>query len=540
MKEFIEKQKKFWNQPISLRLFYILFMIIPLFYLLEQLVCAVYDSDMYFIIATGREILNTGHVPHTNVWTIDSSSGIVIQQWLYAVVMALIDKCGHLGFTLFVTAEFVIFAFIWMEFFKMRHVSRSVSLFLLVVASMPVQAYMFSARPQLITMILVMATCLCIEKYAWTKHVRWLFMLPVLVCLEMQFHLSMWPLHFAVILAYAVPAFYCRVINKKVTDDSLACVLIKDHRWIALCATVVFMIGALFINPYGVDGVLYLINTAKGHTFNYVEVIEVAETTFFSRQGAAVIVCLLIMGLVWVSGQLSSTTANICCGFLLLMMMVVRNNTCSIFVMAFLFRDAVKIVAEKAGVIDWRKDLKRNIIPALLFADLIFITNFTDSCQSVFASGEMTMSNNLEAIVQEIEKNYTEDMHIFTGFNDGAYLEYEGFRNLYIDARPEIFTTPFTGDKNILADYSSFCVYGLDVRDAMPSLLSGEEDKKGAYVTSDMMEEWLDEYDFDYIIVTPTVETHLCGYLANDDRYELVDEVSDSFYMLYRKADLYD
>ena len=57
MNKFLAKIKAAGERPLNQKLFFILFAIIPVFYLLERLVCSVYDSDMYFLIATGQEIL---------------------------------------------------------------------------------------------------------------------------------------------------------------------------------------------------------------------------------------------------------------------------------------------------------------------------------------------------------------------------------------------------------------------------------------------------------------------------------------------------
>ena len=302
--------------------------------------------------------------------------------------------------------------------------------------------------------------------------------------------------------------------------------------------TCVGMFASLFINPYGTDGVLYLIKSFKAHTFGYIDVMEVAVTDFLSPQGATIMLCIVLFICAWKAGVLSSTTVNMTAGFLLMMMMAIRNNTCCIFVFAFVMRDLAQFIESKRDRIDWKKDLKLDIVPVLLFADLIFITNFTSSCSSVF-TGTDGSETNLPLIASEIRKDYTEDMHIFTGFNCGAYFEYDGFKNLYIDARPEIYTSEFTGDKNILADYSKFCIYGYDVSDMQSSLMSGAQIRQGTPVTEDEMDAWLAEYDFDYLVTSPLSEPFLSAYLLKCDNYEMVEDVSDSYYALYRKVESY-
>lgn len=525
------KVKAISEKSLNEKLFFVLFAIIPIFYLLERLVCSVYDSDMYFLIATGREILENG-IPHTNVWTIDSSSGIIVQQWLYDVILAIVDKAGYVGFSLFILSEFCVFAALWIYFFSMRKVSKPLSFFVLIMLSMPAQDYMFSIRPQIMTMILILASCIAIEKFAWTKKYRWLVLLPILSCLEMQMHASMWVLHFAIVLAYMVPAFYFKPFGGHMSDDAVY------RFWKPITVACVGMFASLFVNPYGTDGVLYLIKSFKAHTFGYIDVMEVAVTDFLSPQGATIMLCIALFICAWKAGVLSSTTVNMTAGFLLMMMMAIRNNTCCIFVFAFVMRDLAQFIESKRDRIDWKKDLTLYIVPILLFADLIFITNFTASCSSVF-TGTDGSETNLPLIASEIRKDYTEDMHIFTGFNCGAYFEYDGFKNLYIDARPEIYTSEFTGDKNILADYSKFCIYGYDVSDMQSSLMSGAQIRQGTPVTEEEMDTWFAEYDFDYLVTSPLSEPFLSAYLLKCDNYEMVEEVSDSYYALYRKVDSY-
>lgn len=516
--------KTFWNKSANKWLCYVLLSIIPFFYLLEKIVCSVYDSDMYFLIATGREILQHG-IPHTNVWTIDSESGIIVQQWLYDVILAFVDQFGYIGFSVFVFLEIILFAFIWVRFFALKHISPIISLPILIMVSMPTQYYLFSVRPQVITMILLLSSCIALEKFAATGEKRHLVLLVLYAFLEMQVHASMWFLHFAIILAYMVPAFYFKPLFKDFADNAMY------RQWQSLLVTIICMFGVLFINPYGVDGVFYIIKTFKAHTFAYVNVVEVSMTEFLSQQGAVVILCLVLFLIAMKLKHLTSVDVNITAGFCLMMMLAIRNNTCSIFVFAFLMRSVALSIEEHKNKFDLSKDFKYYLVPILLFADLIFVTNFLSSAVSVFTD-ESGMESSLPKIAEEIDSDYSEDMHIFTGFNCGAYFEYEGFKNLYIDARPEIYTKEFTGNKNILEDYSRFCCYGYD-----PSKTSLSSISASSAVTKDEMDDWFYSYDFDYVIVSTLSEPYLAAYMLDNTDYQIIEDASDSYYILYRKVE---
>ena len=143
-------------------------------------------------------------------------------------------------------------------------------------------------------------------------------------------------------------------------------------------------------------------------------------------------------------------------------------------------------------------------------------------------------AGGLYDIVQQIKEDYDPEDHIFTGFNNGAYFEYMGFRNIYIDARPELYTSQFTKDKNILRDYT-MAAYGL-VKDPFAT----EDDPKVRPVTASEMEQWLQDYRFRYILVEPNVESFLYGYLLEHEGYDLVNtpEKNPKRYALFKQSDM--
>ena len=65
---------------------------------------------------------------------------------------------------------------------------------------------------------------------------------------------------------------------------------------------------------------------------------------------------------------------------------------------------------------------------------------------------------------------------IYTGYNAGAYIEYQGFK-CYIDPRAEIFLKSINKKEDILLEYYDFQMGKIKVKD------------------------FIDKYKFDYIIV---------------------------------------
>ena len=506
----LQKIKQWGDKPLSMKVMYVFLFAMIGFYLLEALLCKVYDSDMYFLIATGREILENG-IPHVNVWSIDMQSGFVVQQWLYTIFMALADKIGHIGFTLLVAVQFVILLVLLNHFFNLKKVSKGVKLVCISVVVFYSQMYLFSTRPETITMILLLVECIALEHYKTSNKWQWLLLLPFTMLLEMNLHASMWPIHYAILLAYLVPAFYLPGVKETS--------MYKQWKHIALFTLI--MTGIMFVNPYGFDGIMYIIRSFKADTFSYISVKEITPPTFISACGLTILLSFILIFVNHKLKTLTSTALNITLGFVALSMTASRHNMFSIFIMAFLLRDLAESITSVVKV-DIKKDVKKGILPVLIVGVMFFGLSCVGSVSSVFLDEQ---SSGLDNMYEYINKSYTDETRVFTGFNNGAYFEWKGFKNLYIDARPELYTDDFTGDKHILADYSRYCIYGF----------STVESSKKLFVTSDEMNEWFYSYDFDYVVVSPFAEQNLYSYMLYNKDYRVVDECKSDTYILYEK-----
>lgn len=509
-----KKVKEWSEKPLSMKGLLCFIIVIVGFYLVESLFCKIYDSDMYFLIATGREILENG-IPYENIWSIDKSSGFVAQQWLYCMIIALADKIGYAGFTTLVTVQFIGLLCLLNHFFNLKNLNKYVKMLCIAVVVFYSQIYLFCTRPELITMILLLTECIALEHFAKNGNWKWLMLLPLTMIAEMNLHGSMWPMHFAIVLAYMVPAFYL----KGVTDVSVF------KKWKPVLLFTGLMVPVMFINPYGLDGILYIVKSFAADTFNYVNVQEIAPPIFFSASGLTIMLGLVFIFITYRLKTLDSVSLNIAIGFIALGMYASRNNMFAIFIMAYLLR-CLGEAAQSLPNVDWKKDVKNNIIPILAFGILMSGTSCLGSVIGIFGG---TSDNGLADIASYMKTNYTEDMRVFTGFNNGAYFEFKGFKNVYIDARPELYTDTFTDDKNILADYSKYCIYGFD---------TNPEDKDDVgFVTEEEMDAWFYSYDFDYVIVSPLAESYLSCYMSLNDDYRLVefDNDTSSIYLLYER-----
>lgn len=518
----ISRIREWFNKSVNMKTFLVLFIPMFVFYLLYLMSFVIFRSmDMYFIIATGREILENG-IPYTNVWIIDSDVKFVAQQWLYAVILALVDKVGYFGLMGFVVLELFGFFMISYRFFSQKNINKSFRVIGFCVAVFLTQLYVFSLRPELMTLILIMIECVSLERYRDSSNWKWLLLLPATMLIEINVHASMWPIHYAVVLAYVIPSFY---FPGSVKND-------LRTKWKEISVASVAMTLVMFANPYGFDSILYIIRSYMDKTFNYVDIREVMETTFLSCEGVTILVTLALLFLCHHFKVISSVSVNMTMGFTFMAIMSQRNNMFLAIAILFLWRDLLSTQLSFDKSIDWRKDLTRTTASVLIMADIFFGIFAISNCPFLFIDYKDFMQSNsffvMARYIKEKESSI-DDIRVFTGMEAGVCLEYAGFKNVYIDTRPEIYTDSYAGDKNILADYSRYAYWGFTV----PNVTNGW---RYPPVTDDEMQAWLNSYDFDYMIICVESENYLAGYMASNSNYELVEEVCSPQFLLYERA----
>ena len=202
-----------------------------------------FSGDIYFIIASGRDILKDGF----SINNPRSDGFIVVQQWLYCIFAAVLyDNLGTVGYWLTILLPLSGFLGVTCLYLRKHGVSLFRSLCFCFPLLMIGRVYLCVARPESLTLMLLVLEMIFLEKYQETRKLGYILLTPVLVVVKMCVHMSMWPVHIAVLLAYSVPMIKQFGLKK----DGIGI--------LGFITSFVLSIGAVFLNPYGTDGFWYL------------------------------------------------------------------------------------------------------------------------------------------------------------------------------------------------------------------------------------------------------------------------------------------
>lgn len=213
------------------------------------------DSDVWFLLATGREIARSG-IPHDNPFSIWPGQGIVVQQWLHDLWLWAWYTAG--GYTGVAVSACVPAGLLFWQLARLMddaaggRLSASALAFCLAVPAVCICMYI-SVRPTLWTALLCTVTARTMLRYLKDGDRRVLLWLPAVAAAGVNLQAAQWPLLAACAAAFALPCPH------EIADADAR--RAWSARALPICAAVAGMCAASLLNPYGADGSLYVLKS---------------------------------------------------------------------------------------------------------------------------------------------------------------------------------------------------------------------------------------------------------------------------------------
>lgn len=333
-------------------------------------------------------------------------------------------------------------------------------------------------RPQSLDAILLLLEIYLLELYVKKGKRYYLIGLPIISILMINFHSSLWLMLFVLLIPYFV---------ERIKHFSCEKYKIKP----LLIVTILMVICGLF-NPYGIEAIKYLFNsygitainnmveemkplTIKNGVFIFVYFALVVYSFYYNKGKNKLRYFLLTLGTLYLAFKHYR-------GFLFFII-------CTIPALNYNFKNLIK---GKQKFLFKTKSTN------------IFVLSFLIMC--IIAAGDTLLSIDLEKrtrpslyeVGEYFIKNVDVDAVVYTGYDDGGYLEYLGYK-CYLDPRAEVFLKSNNHKEDILEEYYNLQIRELDY------------------------EKFLKKYNFDYLIVK---ESDILYYELEDTDYEKVYEVT--------------
>lgn len=479
--------------------------------ILVHIIHTYFDSDTYFFLSEGRNMMQSGIVPIKNWFSFLNGLKITEQQWLWSVIVYRIYRIGgHIGLYILTVLHAVIFIVLTMWFCKVKQIPKAVGflsgLFLLCIA-----APFLSSRPTFVTVNLLLLQIIFMEKALQSQ--KWknlLVMLPISI-LEINMHAAMWTFHLAVFLAYLCPQI--KIPKLPGLKAGTTAISRPPYPLRFPAAGALLTIAGGLVNPYRADAMLYIFRSMSPDLTG-LGIAEMNPVSLISVFGI-----LVAAGCIWFlmsagtrknSGRFSCRFVYIYAGFLLLGCIAKKNLIFTLLGFFILFLNFCK--NGQYGEI-YRK-IQASICHLNLFYVGITVLMLLVSGCYAYADfpKSVTETDSIVTPVRAVEylnlHHAEKECRIYTEYNNGAYLGWHGYHG-YIDARAEIWSKSINKKWDILHEYN-LVLHQLNLQS---------------------YQKWKTAYDFDYYIVMDN--TLLSAFLECDETVEPV--IRGSRYQMFRK-----
>ena len=257
-----------------------------------------YNNDQWFILENGRQILEHGF-PRTDPFHVWGGS-IVIENWLWSVIMFLAWKAtnGAVGPAVIVWLTGGCMAFLAWKTSKLvspsPYAACASALFAVCLVAGSLNMVM---RPSVASLTLTMLALLLVMLHAKTGHARYLALVPVVMLAAFNLHMSM---AWFVVLVPGVLMLTRVVTTAARTADALATMRLTGQYALTVAAS----IAVTFANPYGLDGVLFLIRSAhiadyRNQIFELMPLVPLFDSgnAYYNATSTISYACMSLLGL---------------------------------------------------------------------------------------------------------------------------------------------------------------------------------------------------------------------------------------------------
>lgn len=421
------------------------------------------ENDIWFLLKHGEYILKHGF-PHIEPFSMHQNFSFVMQQWLSSVIFYISHKIlGQYGILLvMIITNILMLYFLYKLCMLISENKFRLSIVITCITDIFLLLFMI-ARPWIFTMLNLIIVLYIMELFYKKNNRKALYFLPLISLIQINIQSSMWFMLFIFMLPYIVDLF------------------LKERRRLSsfpLIIILMFICG--FINPYGLDNILYVVKSYGNYYINNTvsEMLAISlndkRILFYSYLFYFILAIELLIYIFCKKGRFELRHLFLFLGVSFLGLKNLRSMWIFIigtipFLSSYL-KPYFKKLSFKEENFELEPDERKKY-----YLVIVILCIYTCGV-SVIANSKFT--NKLEKGIDAIynTSNVNAKTTVYTSYNNGSYAEYRNLKP-YIDSRAEIFIKKNNHKEDIMKEY--YLVYN-------------------GYISYD---KFINKYKFDYMII---------------------------------------
>lgn len=421
------------------------------------------ENDIWFLLKHGEYILKHGF-PHIEPFSMHQNFSFVMQQWLSSVIFYISHKIlGQYGILLvIIITNILMLYFLYKLCMLISENKFRLSIVITCITDIFLLLFMI-ARPWIFTMLNLIIVLYIMELFYKKNNRKALYFLPLISLIQINIQSSMWFMLFIFMLPYIVDLF------------------LKERRRLSsfpLIIILMFICG--FINPYGLDNILYVVKSYGNYYINntVTEMLAISlndkRILFYSYLFYFILAIELLIYIFCKKGRFELRHLFLFLGVSFLGLKNLRSMWIFIIGTIPFLSSYIKPYFKKLSFKEENLELEPDERKKYYLV-IVILCIYTCGV-SVIANSKFT--NKLEKGIDAIynTSNVNAKTTVYTNYNNGSYAEYRNLKP-YIDSRAEIFIKKNNHKEDIMKEY--YLVYN-------------------GYISYD---KFINKYKFDYMII---------------------------------------
>ena len=434
------------------------------------------DNDSWYVLAEGREIVENG-IYYEDQLSMHEGLEVTVQNYGFAAIFYLVYQAfGPVGIYVgMLILNLILCYLIYKICMLLSNKNINLSLLIMILTDLLLARWFVVTRAQMLSYIIMMLLIYLLELYVKKGKTKLLWWVPILSLIQINLHASLWPIILIVLVIYLMG---------------------KGYKKTPLIATLALSCLAGFLNPYGFRMMTFIL-TSYGVSEANKAIIELQAFNLDGNFNILLYMAIAGAMIFYIYGRRQRIRFRwliLIFGFLALGLNTVKGMSHLILVLLFPLAAVYKNISmERWGnrKIRWMAGSWAGVMAVTLIITIMVVR-----IPQVIDGPNEDMISAVDILDKEnVDK---ENAKIYSGFDDGGYLEYRGYK-AYMDPRMEVFIKANNGKEDIFKEWYN--------------LRNGDIKKR----------DFLDKYEFDYLV---TIESEKL-YEPENDKYEMIFEVND-------------
>lgn len=403
------------------------------------------QNDTLFDIKLGEKYLTEGFNTNDD-FSIHENLKYVSHHFLVNIITFLVyNTFGFVGLYLLEILLTLVIAFLFFTANKIFLKNTKLAYFTVFIEMLFMLPFI-SVRAQMYSYILFLVEIICIEKFLSTKKFRYLALLSVLPLFIINFHAGTIFFYFIIIGVYLLG--YIKVNTQKLVND-------EERKKNLKYLFIPIIVGSIlmFINPFGIDSVLYSIKTL-GNSFITENISEFQSANIANALIAYIYMFIWINVYIFTNKKIKTYQMFFLYGTMFMTLISIRHFSLMVIVSVTNVEHLISVIKTMYNKyicgIKKEKINTINVIMCSTYMVVMFVTGafFGKPDSYEFLPEEEYPLKGMEYI----NSNIPENSRIFNEYTWGSLMMLNN-RKVFIDSRADLYTNEYNKGTNVAIDY---------------------------------------------------------------------------------------